>query len=99
MPLANHASCIHKSPSIFKIEFDPQDYSMTYLYEQNGRENATNFKISFFEISGNNFYEVGIRTQKDDNSQPILTIHCKNILDIKIEGDGTLWEFQIQWMS
>ena len=61
-----------------------------------GKENQL---ISFFEISGNNFYEVGIRTQKDDNSQPILTIHCKNILDIKIEGDGTLWEFQFQWMS
>ena len=61
-----------------------------------GKENQL---ISFFEISGNNFYEVGIRSQKDDNSQPILTIHCKNILDIKIKGDGTLWEFQIQWMS
>ena len=55
--------------------------------------------ISSFEISGNNFYEVGIRSQKDDKSQPILTIHSKNILNIKIEGDGTLWELQIQWMS
>ena len=97
MSLANHASCINTSPNIFQ-NVDPQDNSMTYLYEKDwkGKENQL---ISFFEISGNNFYEVGIRSQKDDNSQPILTIHCKNILDIKIEGDGTLWEFQFQWMS
>ena len=98
MPLANHASCINTSPNIFQ-NVDPQDNSMAYFCMKKDWKGKENQLISFFEISGNNFYEVGIRSQKDDNSQPILTIHCKNILDIKIEGDGTLWEFQFQWMS
>ena len=100
MPLANHASCIHTSPNIFQnvVWSSRQLHDILFVWKKDwkGKENQL---ISFFEISGNNFYEVGIRSQKDDNSQPILTIHSKNILNIKIEGDGTLWEFQIQWMS
>ena len=98
MPLANHASCIHTSPNIFQnVVWSSRQLHDIFVWKNcKGKGNQL---ISFFEISGNNFYEVGIRSQKDDNSQPILTIHCKNILDIKIEGDGTLWEFQFQWMS